>query len=92
MKRFVRAIRDIEVALGSARRPMGTEEQQRRRGARRSAYLAGPVNRGQKLRVARIEFRRPGDGIAGDVYESLLDLEFRADLPAGHMLRLSDLA
>ena len=49
------------------------------------------VKKGQKLGGAIVEFRRPGFGISPDVYESLVEHRFLADLPAGHMVRLEDI-
>lgn len=92
MRAFVRAIRDLEVALGDTRRILQDGERRRRLAIRRSAFLDKDVRAGDRLGAARIVFRRPGDGLAPDVYESLLDARFARDLPAGTKLRLADLA
>lgn len=91
LKRFVRVIRDVERALGLPRRVLHAEEEARRRMIRRSAHLEAPIRLGQKLGAAKVVFRRPGYGICGDAYESLLERTFRADLPAGHEITLADL-
>jgi sialic acid synthase SpsE len=91
-KRFIRVVRELETALGSTRKILRPEEYERRLSARRSVHLDEPARRGQKLRHVRVSFRRPGDGIGGDVYETLLDREFRRDFPAGHRLAFADLA
>jgi len=91
MRDFVGKIRNIEKALGDARRILHDEERKKRQKVRRSVYLVEPVTANMTLREARVEFRRPGFGIGPDVYESLLDLHFRQTLPAGHILRLGDL-
>ncbi len=91
MKQFVRLIRSVETALGAPRRILKPEERESRLQFRRSAYLAEPARRDQKVSDVAVIFRRPGDGIGGDVYETLVDHRFREDLSAGHRLSLADL-
>lgn len=91
MHNFTRMMRDIEKALGSTRRILHDEERLNRRKSRRSVYLVAPVAAATSLREASVDFRRPGFGVGPDMYEALLDLRFRSNLPAGHVLRLSDL-
>lgn len=90
MSRFVRAIRDLECALGSPRRILHEQEIEKRRNVRRSAYLREPVRAGTRLSDANVEFRRPGFGIGPDLYETLAALTFKTDLPAGHRVAFSD--
>ena len=91
MMDFVRAIRDLEVALGDTRRRLHAEERRRRLQIRRSAFLAADVRAGGRLGDAPVVFRRPGDGLAPDVYARLLDARFARDLPAGAKLGVADL-
>jgi sialic acid synthase SpsE len=90
-RRFVQAIRDVEVALGANRRVLHSEELEKRKRIRRSVYLQRDGRAGQKLRDIAIELRRPGFGIAPDRYEELLETTLTRDLPAGHRLALGDL-
>ena len=91
MERFIHAIRDVETALGNTRRILQPEERERRLAVRRSAFTKVAVPRGRPVTEAEIEFRRPGFGIAPDVFESMGDMHFGKDLPAGHMLKHGDL-
>jgi sialic acid synthase SpsE len=91
MKSFVQVIRDIETAMGLPRRVLHGAELERRKSIRRSAYLAAPGRSGQTLDSLSIEFRRPGYGIAPDLFESVASRKLRADLPTGHCLSLADL-
>ena len=91
MQDFVLSIRNMEIALGNGRRSMSGEEKIKRNAVRRSLFLQEPAKKGQKLRNCKIEFRRPGFGIAPDRFEELLDAELSDDLPAGHMLSLPNL-
>jgi N,N'-diacetyllegionaminate synthase len=90
MDKFIRTIRDVETALGKPRRKLFPEEREKRKNVRRSVFLKSPVKAGQRLKDVEVDFRRPGIGIGPDMYETLLDLSFKSDLPAGHMLSLND--
>jgi N,N'-diacetyllegionaminate synthase len=91
MKEFVTTIAELERAMGSPRRIMHAAEHKRRLAIRRSAFLDGPAKAGQRLQDAKVMFRRPGYGIAPDVYETLTEARFRRDLPRGHMVVATDL-
>lgn len=90
MKDFVRIVRDTETAMGSPRRILHSEEIERRRAIRRSAFLAKPGRAGQSAGELAIEFRRPGHGIGPDQFETLDTQRLREDRPAGHCLQFSD--
>lgn len=91
MREFVSAIRDVEIALGNARRIFRSEDDQKRKAYRRSAFTAKPVKRGEALTEENVIFRRPGYGLAPDQIEDLGVTRFTADLEAGHMLALRDI-
>ena len=91
MQAFVKAIRDVETAMGTPRRIMAPEELKKRDAIRRSIYLAGPAKKGQKLSEVKIEFRRPGYGIGPEFYDELLDCTFTKDCAEGHQLSYADI-
>lgn len=92
MHKFIRSIRDLEVAMGARRRIMAPQEREKRNAVRRSIYLAEDVKKGQKLKDVKVAFRRPGFGITPDLYDSMLEYEFTQDLPAEHQVAYSDLS
>ena len=91
MPRFVRAIREVETALGGTRRIMGDEEKAKRMGVRRSCFLAVDVKAGEKLTESMLDYRRPGKGIPPNEAQKLLGVRLRRDLPAGSLLDWKDL-
>ena len=91
MDGFVRIIRDVETAIGNPRRILHPEERARRVNIRRAAFLPNGGRAGDRLGDLEAEFRRPGEGIAPDLYEALAEQRLAADLPAGHKLRFEDL-
>lgn len=91
MNEFIRAIRDLEVALGSPRRVMHAEEIKKRQANRRSMYLKSAAKAGTRLCDADIDFRRPGFGLGPEMFDTLGSQTLKTDLPPGHQLALSDL-
>lgn len=91
MSQFVRIVRDVERAAGVPRRILHAEELKRRLGVRRSVYLPKGGKAGQRLGDVAVDFRRPGDGIGPDVFETLADRRLARDLPGDHKLAIGDL-
>ncbi|MBV9462954.1 MAG: N-acetylneuraminate synthase family protein [Verrucomicrobiae bacterium] len=88
---FVQVIRDLEKAMGNSRRVIHQAEIPKRNSVRRSAYLARDVKAGDRVGAQDIEWRRPGHGIAPNLFPQLEGLVYRADLPKSHLLSFSDL-
>jgi N,N'-diacetyllegionaminate synthase len=91
MVQFVNTIADVERAMGVPRRILHEAEQKRRLAIRRSVFLGQPAKAGDRLHDLQVMFRRPGYGLRPDQYEQMTDARLRRDLPAGHMVRPSDL-
>lgn len=88
---FVRAIRDLETALGAPRRTFSPEERKRRVAYRRSIFLARDKRAGERIGVEDLDYRRPGYGIPAPETERVVGLAASRDLPAGTMLAWTDL-
>jgi sialic acid synthase SpsE len=91
MKAFIKAIRDLEIALGESRKRLHPNKIAERNALRRSVHLAESVKKGTRLRDAKVEFMIPGYGIQPERYEELLDAKFADDLTVGKRLGYSDL-
>ncbi len=91
MRAFVQTIRDVEIGLGSKRRVLHEEERKKRDDIRRSVFLKQNAKAGTRLGDCIVEFRRPGFGIPPDRYDELKYAYIKADLEAGHRLKLADL-
>lgn len=89
---FVRALRDVETALGGPRRVLSETELKRREAVRRSAFLRGAKKAGETLELDDVEFRRPGSGIQPPFLDRLLGMRMARDLAPGSMLHWQDLA
>ncbi len=90
MKGFVQTIRDVETAMGNPRRILGPEERQKRKNVRRSTFLKQKVQKGDRIRLDQVEFRRPGFGISPKRFEYLVGARFARDLNPGHPLDCKD--
>ena len=91
MGAFVKAVRELEVALGGTRKRLSEKELQGRLAIRRSAHARRTVAAGEALQMDAIEFRRPGHGIAPDRIEEYLGMRFTRPLQTGEIVRPSDL-
>jgi sialic acid synthase SpsE len=89
---FVRAVRDLEVALGRPRRIMTTAEAQGKVKARRSLFAARALRRGDRLTEDAVDWRRPGTGIVPAEARYALGRALARDVAAGTMLGWDDLA
>lgn len=76
LTQLVRAIRNVEQALGSSSKQPAPEELPNRKVARRSVVAAAPIAAGDALTLDKLTFKRPGDGI------SPMDIWFLADRTA----------
>lgn len=89
---FVKAMQDVETALGQPRRTLQPAEIDRRNAVRRSAFLRQFKRAGERLIESDIEFRRPGSGIPPTELDRIVGKRLRADMPAGAMLSWQGLA
>ena len=90
-KAFVKAIRDVETAMGTSRRVMSDEESQKKLVARRSIFAKSKISKGSKLKEEDIDFRRPGTGIKPDEAVSAFGREINREVEPGEMILWEDL-
>lgn len=93
MKKFIEAIRDLEVSLGSGIRKIDKKEIDNRDAIRRSIFTKEIVKKGTLLKDIDVEFRRPGFGIQPDKYELLIakNAVLINDIEKHAMIKTSDL-
>lgn len=87
---FVKAIRDVETALGMARRSLGAAERAGKVLSRRSAFVTEHLCAGATLTAEDIAWRRPGDGIEPREGPYLVGRRLARDVSAGTKLAWSD--
>lgn len=88
---FIRAIRDVELALGEPRRVFSTEERKKRITWRRSLFLVRSKAAGDRIEASDVDYRRPGWGIPPTEVDRVLGLRATRAIPADTMLAWTDL-
>lgn len=68
LKDMVRAIRDVEIALGSARKQPAPSELKNRAVARKSLVATRAIRKGETFTAANLGIKRPGDGVSAVHY------------------------
>jgi sialic acid synthase SpsE len=89
--RFVKSIRDLEIAMGEARRTLPQEFRDGRKKARRSVFAVRDIRAGEALDDGKIDFRRPECGIKPDEWELLRGRKAGRDIAAGTPIAKGDL-
>jgi N-acetylneuraminate synthase len=83
---LVRGVREIEIALGAARKEPTPGELRNRGVARRSLVAAAPIRRGERFTGANVTFKRPAGGLEPIRYWDLLGRESRRDYAPDEMI------
>lgn len=88
---FIKAIRDVETAMGKPRRILTQFEKDKRLAIRRSTFAIHGAKKGQRLADIAVEFRRPGFGLSPELYEQQLNMVLREDIAPGQCINPTDL-
>lgn len=79
-KEFVKSIRDVETALGNARRIIPSEIKEKRKAGRRSPYAMRDLKTGDIIRDEDFEFKRPGYGLTDIEFEFAKGMRLTKDI------------
>ncbi|MFA6275890.1 MAG: N-acetylneuraminate synthase [Pedobacter sp.] len=88
---MVKAIRNIELSLGSAVKTPSPSELKNISIARKSIHLSVDKKKGDRLIAEDLEMLRPGDGISPMKMDEVIGRVVNVDLVAGHKLNINDL-
>ncbi len=86
---MVRAIRDIEQALGSAEKKVDDVERPNQTVARKSIVAARPIKAGEVFTDENITVKRPGNGISPMRWDAVLGLTAPRDFLPDELITLS---
>lgn len=92
LKAMVKAIRNIEMALGSTIKQPSASEAKNINIARKSIHLAKNLPAGHILTAVDLAIKRPGNGLASIHLPLVIGRALKADLKIEHQLSFSDLA
>lgn len=92
LTRLVKAIRDVELALGSGEKRPAASEQGNRQVVRRSLHLRVDAEAGTAVQREMLVALRPGGGIGPEAWDRVVGHRLRHSLRAGAQLAWEDLA
>ena len=88
---FVKAIRDLEIALGRSSRVLPPSYLENRKRVRRSVFTRKDLTKGDELTWDNITFRRPGYGISPPDVDLFIGKKVKRDILEGQMLNVNDI-
>jgi len=88
---MVKAIRNIEKALGNGKKVPSESEMKNIVVARKSIHAAKPLRKGHKITIDDIIIKRPGDGISAMKYDWIIGKVMLIDCEEDYKLELSDI-
>lgn len=91
LKAMIKAIRNIETALGQEEKKPSEAEKKNMLVARKSIHLANPLKKGSRLTEKDLIMKRPGDGISPMKMEYVIGKKLNKDLGVEHKLSWEDL-
>ena len=91
LKAMVKAIRNIELAMGDGIKKPSLSEKKNIKIARKSIHIAKSIKRGSILKDENIVSRRPGNGISPMDIDKIIGKKVNKDLAEDYILSWSDL-
>jgi sialic acid synthase SpsE len=88
---LVKNVRRAEITLGNAKKHCQEEERQMASVSRKSIVLSRDCSKGTIIEADHLTLRRPGTGILSHHLSGFIGGVLKSDLPAGAMLKWSDL-
>ncbi len=88
LRALVKAVRQVEIALGDGHKVPTPTESKNLNVARRSLVAAGPIRRGEKFSPENLGVKRPGGGLAPSRYWELLGCPSPRDYVEDQLIEL----
>lgn len=89
--KFIKSIKEVEVALGSARRTIPKDARKKRLSLRRSPYALINLNVGDTIKIEDFEFKRPGYGITSSDFDFFLGKKLKTSIEQGDVLSFDNI-
>lgn len=86
LKNLVKAIRNVEIALGSSEKKPTSIELENRKVARKSIVASREIKKGELFTVNNITTKRPGNGVSPMLWEEVLGKEADRDYSADDLI------
>jgi N,N'-diacetyllegionaminate synthase len=91
LKAMIKAIRNVEMAMGSGVKEPAPSEKKNLAAARKSIHLSADLPAGHILTPADLEMKRPGDGISPMLLDQIVGRILKTNLVADTKLQLDHL-
>ncbi len=88
MKPFIERLRAVEQALGNPRIIFSSRVKDE---IRRSITAKRKIEKGQKITIDDIDFKRPGSYLPANMYEEVVNRKAKRDIKEGEFIKLNDL-
>jgi N,N'-diacetyllegionaminate synthase len=88
---MIKAIRNIELALGSNCKVLTTSESENLHIARRSIHISKNMKKGEVIRELDLSIKRPGSGISPMFLNKVIGKKLSKDVEEDHLLTWDDL-
>ena len=88
---IIKESRNIHLSLGSYRRRVSSDEEQKKLKFRRSIILNKPVKKGHIIQLEDLDFKRPGTQIAPDELQYVIGRRVKCDLEYDTVLKWTHL-
>ncbi|MEM7102968.1 MAG: N-acetylneuraminate synthase family protein [Bacteroidota bacterium] len=85
-KKFVKSIREVEIALGDFRRTIPTDIKEKRKAGRRSPYALSKLETGKEITREDFEFKRPGYGITSTEFDFFIGKKLIKSIESGEAI------
>jgi len=90
LREMIKAIRNIEIALGSGIKKPTPSEMKNLNIARRSIHLSSDIQEGTILNEEHLIMKRPGNGISPVLINNIIGRKLKKSLHKDHMLTFDD--
>jgi N,N'-diacetyllegionaminate synthase len=90
MKKFVKSIRDLEIAMGSHRRVISENQVSVGRNTRRSIVLKRDVKKGDVIHKNMLDYARPGTGMEPGMADIMIGTTITRDISKGRQIIWGD--
>ena len=91
LKSMVKAIRNIELALGDGIKKPSSKEQQNKKVAQKSIHFAENISKGTVLNESHLIMKLPSNGISPMQFDEVLGRELIVNVKADHPLKWTDI-
>lgn len=88
---MVKAVRDVEKALGDGVKRLVAEEEEVKKASRRSIVAGVDIPAGTVITAEMLDIRRPGTGIESGKLHTVIGKRARQDIKAGKLIDLGEL-